>query len=534
VREQLARLIDQAEFDAKGQEEIWEALRALVAQHREFSDADWALPAEEVDLLDALMQRLTPSDAAIHHAWLFNDHVPELDDFPQRDNWDVYETVLAERRRDAVSEVEAATGFDGVKAFARNVSLPWAVGIGLADGAIHKYEADLLSLLQSDNAAEVQLASAYVTRRFSKEGWAWAERLIAKGSELTALQRGRLLLQTGDFPKAWEVADDQGEEVARAFWSLFRTSGNGPDFQHVAYAANRLLSVGRAAAALDLIGLYLRRDQANGAQVAESAIAALEALLAQGDAAPEAQALSQHDFEELFSFLQRFKDEVGWARIARLEWAFLLALGFEGRVETLHQLMADDPGFFVQIVETVYHPHSNEQPADDSPDRQRMARNGYRLLSTWHRVPGTGADGTLSGADLRVWVTEALRRLTEVDRLEDGELHIGHVLASCPPDADGSWPCTDVRELLEELQNERIEDGLVTEILNSRGVTRRDPGEGGEQERRLAEKYRHQANQFADGWPRTAAILRRLAHNYEQDARREDASAERLRRGLER
>jgi hypothetical protein len=272
---QLERVVDQPEFDAKSQEQIWEALRALVAQHREFSDADWALPVEEVELLDTLTQRLTPSDAAIRHAWLFNDHMPELDDLPQHDNWDAYDRGLAERRRDAVSEVEAATGFNGIKAFARDVSLPWAVGIGLADGAIHKYEADLLSLLQSDNVAEVQLASAYVARRFSQEGWAWTERLIATGSELTALQRGRLL-QTGDFPKAWEVADDQGEDVARAFWSLFRTSGLGRDFEHVAYAANRLLSVGRAAAALDLIGLYLRGDQANDGQVAESASAALE------------------------------------------------------------------------------------------------------------------------------------------------------------------------------------------------------------------------------------------------------------------
>jgi hypothetical protein len=534
VREQLARLVHQAQFSATGREQIWEALRALVAQHRAFPDADWALPTEEVDLLDALTQRLVPEAAAARHAWLFNDHMPELDDFPQRDNWEAYEGVLSERRRDAVVEVETAAGLDGVKTFARDVSLPWAVGIALADGAIGKYDPDLLSLLQSDNDAAVQLASAYVTRRFMQDGWPWVEALLSGGPTLTALQRARLLVQTGDFPRAWEVADEQGRDVAEAFWSLFRTYGLGADFAHVAYAAERLLSVGRAAAALDLIGLYLRRDQGNDGRVAESAIAALEALLAQGDDAPEAQALSQHDFEELFSSLQRFKDEVGWERIARLEWAFLPALGVEARAQTLHQLMADDPSFFVQIVETVFRPNSSEEPADDSPEKQRRGQNGYRLLSTWRRVPGTGADGTLSGPDLRRWATEALRLLAEADRLEVGELHIGQVLASSPADPDESWPCTEVRDLLEELQNERVESGLFTGILKRRGVTTRSPGEGGGQERELAEKYRNQADQFADRWPRTASILRRLAHNYEHDARREDASAERFRRGLER
>ena len=534
VREQLGSLVDQASFDPRGREQIWDALRALVAQHREYRDAGWALPTEEVDLLDELAQRFLPRDPAARHAWLFNDHVPELDDLPHRNNWDAYQEGLAERRRDAISEIEVASRFDGVKTFARNVTIPWAVGVGLADGAIHQYEADLLSLLQSDIDADVQLASAYMARRFSHEGWSWVEGLIAEGSELTPSQRGRLLLQTGDFPKAWEVADSQGEDVARAFWSLFRTSGLGADFAHVAYAAGRLRSVGRAAAALDLIGLYLARDQGNDVLVAEAAISALETLLAQGDEAPEARALSQHDFEELFSFLQRFKAEVGWDRIARLEWAFLPALGFEGRAETLHQLMADDPGFFVQIVETVYRPHSNERVADDSPERQRRARNGYRLLSTWYRVPGTGADGTFSGANLRSWVREALRMLADADRLEVGELHIGHVLASSPADPDGAWPCTEVRNLLEELQNDSVEEGLYLEILNRRGVTTRSPGEGGAQERELAERYRHQADQFADRWPRTAVILRRLAHHYEQEARREDSSAERFRRGLER
>jgi hypothetical protein len=196
--------------------------------------------------------------------------------------------------------------------------------------------------------------------------------------------------------------------------------------------------------------------------------------------------------------------------------------------------MADDPSFFVQVVETVYRPASDGQPADDSPQREQQGRNGYRLLRSWRKVPGTRPDGTVSAADLRNWTTEARRMLHEADRSEVGELHIGRVMAASPSDPDGRWPCIEVRDLLEELQNEHVENGLFTEVLNSRGMTTRSPGEGGPQERDLAAKYKREADQFADRWPRTAAILRRLANYYEQEARREDERAERFRSGLER
>jgi hypothetical protein len=89
-----------------------------------------------------------------------------------------------------------------------------------------------------------------------------------------------------------------------------------------------------------------------------------------------------------------------------------------------------------------------------------------------------------------------------------------------------------VRDLLEELQSERVEDAIASEIYNRRGVTTRDPEAGGGQERALVDKYRAQAAEVADGWPRTAGVLRSLARSYERDARHFEAEAERRRRGM--
>jgi len=63
-------------------------------------------------------------------------------------------------------------------------------------------------------------------------------------------------------------------------------------------------------------------------------------------------------------------------------------------------------------------------------------------------------------------------------------------------------------------------------IYNSRGVVSRDLSEGGEQESRLVETYRAYARLLSDRWPRTSALLRRVAKYYAVQAHQEDMEAE--------
>lgn len=351
---------------------------------------------------------------------------------------------------------------------------------------------------------------------------------------LTSDQQARLLLATRDFPKAWETAEAIGKEVKERFWQLFSTMGLGHDFEHVRLVTDHLLSVGRNAAALDFIGLYRDRTQEHGEEFAPLVAEGLERLLDQQSADPEFRQLSGWDFEQLFKFMEANREAVGETRLAGLEWAYLQALGLHPDVPTLHQRMADDPAFFVEIVGTVFRPASgkdDDEPVDEAA--QRRATNGWHLLRSWNRPPGADGSGQMDGPTLRSWVAEARRLLKGSDRLGIGESQIGQALVAAPADLDGSWPGEAVRDLLEEVQSEHLESGLSIAVLNGRGVTSRGLGEGGAQERDLAKKYREDADRLADKWPRSAAMLRGLATSYESDARREEKTAERFRRGLE-
>jgi len=95
-----------------------------------------------------------------------------------------------------------------------------------------EHESEILELLESGESADFSFATGYLSQRFRTEGWQWVEELLCDGSLLPA-QSGRLLLVTADFPRAWEIAEAYGEDVATVFWRHFRTSGLGHDFPHV-------------------------------------------------------------------------------------------------------------------------------------------------------------------------------------------------------------------------------------------------------------------------------------------------------------
>lgn len=85
-----------------------------------------------------------------------------------------------------------------------------------------------------------------------------------------------------------------------------------------------------------------------------------------------------------------------------------------------------------------------------------------------------------------------------------------------------------VRDAVEEVASKKMDSGIATGKLNRRGVSSREEFGGGGQERDLSNQYSEMARQVASRWPRTAAILRNIAVEYEGEAQYFDTRAERL------
>lgn len=512
--------------------ELWEPLSDLVRRHRAYSDAKWALPEEALEPLDEIVAKLQPTSPVLAGKWLFNDHMPDLPSGTRINDRPNYEAELEGERTKALGHALDEGGLEAVLQLIDDRSLAWTVGVSLADVAEDRYESEMLALLADDDAGRSGAAYSYFARLFEGKGWDWLEPVIAD-PEVTSDQAARLLLSTRDFPRAWEVADTSGEGTADEFWTRFGPYGLGGDFEYVEVAAERMLGVGRNSAALYFLAIYLNADQIDSTKAAKLVVRGLEGLAAGGED-PDAGLMRVFGFTELFDLLERHRDEIGDETLGRLEWQFLQALGHEPKVPTLHTQMSSEAAFFVEVLLTVF-PVSHDEGAGSSEDQEQLrlrATNGYHLLASWDRPPGV-VDGVFEASVLKTWIDNVSPMLRDADRFETGIGYLATALLSVPADDDGAWPPRDLRDLLEELQLDELDNGLRRAIYNSRGVTGRGLEDGGAQESSLASTYRQQATAFADSWPRTAAILRSIADGYESEGRRNENQAERFRQGFE-
>jgi hypothetical protein len=337
------------------------------------------------------------------------------------------------------------------------------------------------------------------------------------------LAQARLLRVVADLPTAWAKAKELGTEVDQAYWDEFSIFGRG-NFALVDEAARGLLDHGRPAAALDLMQIYMHGDRKR-----PDPTYVVEGLKALGSGEKDLGRLSTYEIETLISYLR--ETDVDEDEVALLEWKLLPALGHEPRGLVLERKLARDPAFFVEILSLCF----RSRDTDVVPDvPQPVATNAYRLLRSWHTIPGSaGPRHPIDAQALDDWYATAKPLLNHVGRLDIGEQVFGQTLAHGPADDDGLWPDQVVRAFIETARSEQVETGFRIECFNKRGVVSRSLDDGGKQEYALVDQYVGWAKRMAVTAPRTAVILRTLAEGYRLDGLREDEETRRRLEGFD-
>jgi hypothetical protein len=287
-------------------------------------------------------------------------------------------------------------------------------------------------------------------------------------------------------------------------------------------AVTELIRYGHSATAIEFLAIHLRP----GEQPidATQAVAVLEGV-ARGMCAQENVDWGECAYEiSLLMDAMDTSEEIEGGRIARLEWLFLPILQHQRPPRRLNRALADEPGFFVELLTLMYRAEG-EEGAPATPETRALAERAYHVLHDWSVLPGTTADG-LDGGRLEAWVLGVRARAEDAKRKGVADYHIGEALSRSPMGADGLWPHEAVREIIENVSSERLDQGVSLGVYNSRGVVSRGIGDGGAQERILVEKYRAYAEGISHSWPRTARTLRSIADRYDSHGRLEDVRAE--------
>jgi len=513
--------LDPAQLEPATRASIAETIRGEAARHRRFPNARWVMPTEDVACLEAIYERLAPDDPIETSLWLFGHH----HDLPKEDGWDWqrYQEEVDTTRRDGVASVYQAGGLEAVARLAERAEIPGEVGRALGHiGITAEDQEALLEWMHPDAGPRRWLGRGYVHATFREQGWEWVTHVLDTGGpDWSPEKQSEFLLALPTTDQAWEWLDRFGEAPTRLYWTGLPSMGL-PDPTEAERAARGFIAHGRPFASLDVLGLYV--DRADPPLDPEFVAAALETAAT----SPTDEVISQsaeYDAARLLDHLES-SGAINEERLAQLEWLYLPLLRHSDRPpRLLHRELAREPSFFADVVCHVY--RGEDEEPNVTTESQNRARVAYELLDSWHALPGVDTEGVVNEDTLRDWALGARRILHDQNRQEIGDQCIGHVLRYAPNGADEAWPHEAVRHLIEELQSDHIERGIESEVTNSRGVTSRGVFEGGDQERALAQQYRVWAETVQTRWPRTAAMLRRIAEHYEWEARHHDDDAER-------
>lgn len=471
---------------------------------------------------------LAPHDVVIRHQWLFAAQwVEESSDELEDENFDYQkrDEKIRNLRVAALQEIWREKEFAGIKALLVTSGTAPTIGWHMADGVIDAAGAAefLKRCLEVEGEGLLgkmnDLIRGFLLKQDTSVRLETTDALLAT---LPPLRIRRLLVCSPFQRETWRQVDSQKPEIQEYYWRNVYPGWMTKDSPDINEVIDRLIEAKRPCAAFHAVHLALEEVETSR----------LKRLLQEiGTCHSEPAGTYQLDTYDLSSALSILQGRSGITEeeMARLEFQFITALDRnEHGIPNLERQLGKSPLLFMQALALAF---KRDNEGDDPPEwrfenlenKEAVFHVVYTLLDKIKRIPGTDDDGAIKASALKEWVTEVRSLCLKYARAKIGDQKIGQLLAHAPAGDDGVWPCAAVREVLEEIGSPDIALGMRIGVYNSRGAHFR--GEGGAQERGLAEKYRNWSRQLAFEHPYVANLVEQIATGYDHDAAWEDSEA---------
>jgi len=506
---------------------LWDTLRSTIQMYQDYPDANWAYPLSTVQELIIIRDRLLPTDLVLQNLWLF-DVRASLSRRMKSEDYHEHQLELEKTRTMAISDIYDTQGIQGILQLIQLGADACATGHACGrNGLITEHEGQLTQWLTSTEINTVIFAKSYISASYYHRGeWDWVNSL--NPLNWSPEEKTQLALCLPFEPSTWDWVENQEQQVRIAYWS--RVQGFlHPWVEPIARRAiSGLLTAQRPFSAISLMDAHGQSSKPSDL-IAE----VLEAGLSQESS--EDMGDNGHSVPLLIGSLQA-DSNFDRQRLARIEWGYLPYLEKDystTRPDTLIVTALESPSFYLELIQCAYRGKNSPEHSQLSSDNERfLARRASELLDYLSILPGMDGSGNLVSQTLNAWIHTALQ-LSDASGHSDITAHkIGQLIGRAIfPYLDDASFLAQLGPIIEHYNIESLINGLINGILNSRGVTTRDPFEGGKLEHELAAKFGKRAKSVQMASPALAECFTAIQSRYEQHALREDEEAERLRSG---
>jgi addiction module HigA family antidote len=493
-----------------------------------FSRRGRGLKTEVKDRARLAYDLLTPTEVGIRHQWLFEkswvqESFDELEE--PEPNYERREERINKLRVEALQEIWKQYGFAGIKTLLSKSGAAGVIGWHMAGDVIERLDAAgfIKQCLEVDDRDLLgkfdEVMRAFLVTLDT------GVRLDATHHLLKVLSRELVCRYLKCCPfqhETWEHVDSQSEDIRQDYWREINPAWLMKDSPDLNEAVDRLLEAHRPRAAFHAAHFALKEIETSRLKRLLQDIGTIDSETS------GTYRLDGYYLSEALTILQG-RSGVSEEEMARLEFLYISALEHANHgIPNLEKQIGKSPALFVQSLALIFRrSDGGEDPSEwlmqDAERQSAVSTAAYRLLENVKRIPGTDENGKIDEKALRSWVMEAQSLCVKYGRSEIGDQKIGQLLSAPVVGEDGVWPCEAVRAVLEECGTSDIATGVQVGVYNSRGVHFR--GEGGGQERDLAEKYRTWSRKLAFEYPYVADLVEGIVQTYDRQAEREDTDA---------
>lgn len=497
-----------------------ETLRKYIARRRKKHD---------VKEVEDVFSSLEPSNLCERHKWLFEGHWLDLsaDELDEDENYSDRQERVDGRRFQALLEILAVEGEAGIFRFALGVKEPALVAYFIAKKLTEVIPQESIVGFMDNAVSSNQLA-------LFRRGYFAA----LEDQELAALLRlyvGQcarrnisdemfidILCQAPTGRVVWSLVDEQPEELRGKYWAKVNIGWFDWTAEDVEVVIRNLLAVGRPRSAFFAIRLDKQLVSAESMQMV------LHSLLTIDE--PGVSVPVAYDIADAFKILDR-SPAPDQAAMAKLEFAFSMALvDTERGMPNLSRHFVEEPAEYVRMLSYVY-PRTDDgnDPEGwkiaDEKHEANIAETCSCVIEHWNVVKVFTHNDVLDVVAFKEWIDKCRAIASEVARGRIADFKIGTMLAWNAFRGEEVWPSPAVCDVLEHIGTDSMRDAFSSGVFNSRGMTTRDPFEGGQQERGVAKRFDDYAAVLEIKWPKLAATIRDLADGYRRDAESHDRQA---------